>query len=105
MGLFGTESTSTSTTTTTTTGRPFLAISNPLHNPQNWMGILANHMATTTVKPGIVNRPGVPQKISYANYQLWRLTPKSDAQVDYLREYKLSSDGEKIQWWKGPAMR
>lgn len=70
------------------------------------MGLLANHMATTTKPPEAdVNRPGVPRKVSYTNYQLWRLTPKTDAQVDYLREYKYSSDGQKVQWWKGPARK
>lgn len=71
------------------------------------MGILSNHMATTEKSPSTddVNRPGVPRRKSYNNYQLWRLSPKTDAQVDYLREYKYSSDGEKIQWWKGPSRK
>ncbi|XP_050328685.1 uncharacterized protein LOC126758460 [Bactrocera neohumeralis] len=110
------------TTTTTTTVRtpdaqvPILTIVDPLKNPQNWIGILAHHIinstATAVTQNPIMNaitqttvNPDVPRKINYERYQIWRLKPLDDTQVQALEEYKKSEDGIKLQWLKGPSLR
>ncbi|KAI9589245.1 hypothetical protein GQX74_007414 [Glossina fuscipes] len=110
------------TTTTSTTTQiphvPILTIVDPMRNPQNWIGILTNHMlnnATTTNNPMIeaINRitstttedPEIPHKITYDKYQIWRLKPQDDSQVRILEDYKRSDEGIKLQWLKGPSLR
>lgn len=89
--------TKTTTTSTTTT-------QSPLQSPHQWLTMLANHMATTTAKPPRT-KIETPKRAKYDDYQVWRVIPSTQAHVDFLREYKMSSDGEKIHWLKGPAMR
>lgn len=103
-GLFGGETTTKapSTTTTTTTHSPLIA--SALQSPHQWLTMLASHMATTTAKPSHM-KTETPKRVKYDNYQVWRVTPSTQAHVDFLREYKSSSDGERIRWLKGPAMR
>uniref|UniRef100_A0A1B0FKY4 Peptidase M14 domain-containing protein n=1 Tax=Glossina morsitans morsitans TaxID=37546 RepID=A0A1B0FKY4_GLOMM len=107
------------TTTTSTTTQipqvPILTIVDPMRNPQNWIGILTNHMlnnATTTHNPTVeaINRittedPEIPHKITYDKYQIWRLKPQDDSQVKILEDYKRSDEGIKLQWLKGPSLR
>uniref|UniRef100_A0A1A9UUH2 Peptidase M14 domain-containing protein n=1 Tax=Glossina austeni TaxID=7395 RepID=A0A1A9UUH2_GLOAU len=107
------------TTTTSTTTQipqvPILTIVDPMRNPQNWIGILTNHMlnnATTTHNPMVeaINRittedPEIPHKITYDKYQIWRLKPQDDSQVKILEDYKRSDEGIKLQWLKGPSLR
>lgn len=91
--------------TTTTTRRPFLTISNPLHNPQAWIGVLAQHLATsstTTARPGLGK---IDKRRKYDNYQLWRIVPATMEQVSFLTEYRSTAEGAKLQWWKGPTLR
>lgn len=102
FGLFGNEESKPQTVTTTTTKRPFLTVDNPMHKPHNWLGILANHLAVN--KPSNQTPVG-PQKVSYDNYQLWRLMPESDDQVKFLEDYRATPEGAKLQWWKGPTLR
>lgn len=101
FGLFGSEE-STAETTTTTTKRPFLTVDNPLYKPQNWLGILASQVLAN--KPSNLTE-AVPQKVSYDNYQLWRLMPESADQVKFLEDYRITPEGAKLQWWKGPTLR
>lgn len=118
----------TTTTTTTTTTQlpqvPILTIVDPMRNPQNWIGILAHHIinqtSTTTQNPlrdiwtrittpetttTTTENPEIPRKISYNKYQIWRLKPQDDSQVQALEEYKKGDDGIKLQWLKGPSLR
>lgn len=85
---------------TTTTHSPLSA----LQSPDQWLSMLASHMATTTAKPPRM-KVETPIRVKYDDYQVWRVMPSTQAHVDFLREYKTSSDGEKIHWLKGPAMR
>lgn len=106
FGLFGNEETKPETTTpasTTTTKRPFLTVDNPMYKPQNWLGILANHLVVN--KPSNLTSTSGPQKVSYENYQLWRLMPESEDQVKFLEDYRITPEGAKLQWWKGPTLR
>lgn len=95
---------------------PILTIVDPLRNPQNWIGILAHHIinstATSITQNPIMNaitqatvNPDVPRKIAYDRYQIWRLKPLDDAQVQVLEEYRKGEDGIKLQWLKGPSLR
>ncbi|XP_037028544.1 uncharacterized protein LOC119068842 [Bradysia coprophila] len=106
FGLFGSEESSsqatTTTPTTTTTKRPFLTVDNPMYKPHNWLGIMASHLLMN--KP-INNTPSAPQRVSYDNYQLWRLMPESADQVKFLEDYRTTPEGVKLQWWKGPTLR
>ncbi|XP_059223199.1 putative uncharacterized protein DDB_G0282133 [Stomoxys calcitrans] len=118
----------TTTTTTTTTTQvpqvPILTIVDPMRNPQNWIGILAhhiiNHTSTTTQNPlkeiwsrvtspstttTTTENPDIPRKMSYNKYQIWRLKPQDDPQLQALEEYKQSEEGNKLQWLKGPSLR
>lgn len=100
-GLFGTEKTTKAPPVTTTTMHSPL---NALQSPDQWLSILASHMATTTTKPTRM-KIETPKRVKYDDYQVWRVMPSTQAHVDFLREYKTGSDGEKIHWLKGPAMR
>lgn len=119
-GLFGLDSPTTTTTTTsttthsppTTTQQNFLSIVNPLQSPQQWLTFLAGHMATSTSNQASsgqqttsTDKPEKARSKNYSNFQLWRLIPSDQNQLNYLREYKESSDSERIHWLKGPAMR
>lgn len=102
-GLFGGETTTKAPSVTTTTLSPLLPIGlNGLQSPAQWLTMLAHHIATT--KPPPIKKE-TPKRAKYDDYQVWRVAPSTQAHVDYLREYKASSDGEKIHWLKGPAMR
>lgn len=101
-GLFGGETTTKAPPIITTTRSPLLA--NALQSPHQWLNLLASHMATTTVKPPRM-KTETPKRVKYDDYQVWRVTPSTQAHVDFLREYKMSSDGERIHWLKGPSMR
>ncbi|EDW65827.2 uncharacterized protein Dvir_GJ18680 [Drosophila virilis] len=119
-----TTTTTTTTTTMPTPQVPILTIVEPLRNPQNWIGILAHHIvnatgggvAGTTKKPlqealvtGVSSttsaKPELPRRISYDKYQIWRLKPQDEPQVRALEEFKMSDDGNKLQWLKGPSLR
>ncbi|XP_034118258.1 uncharacterized protein LOC117577539 [Drosophila albomicans] len=125
-----TSTTSTTSTTTTMPQMPILTIVDPLRNPQNWIGILAHHIANATGGGGVgtaattstthnpllqalVSRatstttpqPDVPRRISYEKYQIWRLKPQDEGQVLALEEFKKGEDGNKMQWLKGPSLR
>uniref|UniRef100_A0A1A9WVJ3 Peptidase M14 domain-containing protein n=1 Tax=Glossina brevipalpis TaxID=37001 RepID=A0A1A9WVJ3_9MUSC len=114
------------TTTTSTTTQlpqvPILTIVDPMRNPQNWIGILTNHIlnnATTThnnnnnpmmdtynrITSTTTEDPEIPHKITYDKYQIWRLKPQDDSQVRVLEEYRRSDEGIKLQWLKGPSLR
>lgn len=98
FGLFGANP-----SVSTTTARPFLIVANPMHKPQNWLGILAQQLSTT-IKPDIANDYALRRK-RYNNHQLWRLLPSTESQIRFLEEYRLSPEGAKLQWWKGPTLR
>lgn len=74
-----------------------------MHKPQNWLGILAQQLSTT-VQPNIGNDYSLRRK-RYNNHQLWRLLPSTESQIRFLEEYRLSPEGAKLQWWKGPTLR
>ncbi|XP_030378919.1 uncharacterized protein LOC115627405 [Scaptodrosophila lebanonensis] len=115
--------TSTTTTTTPTPQVPILTIVDPLRNPQNWIGILAHHIANTTSSSTTTHNPlmealtrvtttttttenpDIPRRISYEKFQIWRLKPQDEAQVRALEEFKKGEDGNKLQWLKGPSLR
>lgn len=77
-----------------------------MHKPQNWLGILAQHLSTT-IKPDltIINNDYSFGKKRYINHQLWRLLPSTDTQVRFLEAYRSSPEGAMLQWWKGPTLR
>lgn len=73
------------------------------NNPQQWLAMIASHMAATTKSPNVQEE--IPKRVKYDDYQVWRVIPSTQAHLEYLREYKASADGKKIHWLKGPAMR
>ena len=91
-------------TTTTTTIRPFLTVANPLQNPHTWISILAHHLSTTTTAktPTVVTH--LIRK-NYTSHQLWRLMPTTEDQLKFLQDYRVTPEGAKLQWWKGPTLR
>ncbi|XP_058443375.1 uncharacterized protein LOC131425450 [Malaya genurostris] len=88
---------------------PFLPASDPLQNPQTWFNVIAQHVFTTTRAPKSTQPPSTthltkPIKVYYSGYQLWRLYPKSTENVRTLEDYRISPEGVKLQWWKGPTL-
>ncbi|XP_055638805.1 uncharacterized protein LOC129776894 [Toxorhynchites rutilus septentrionalis] len=85
---------------------PFLPASDPLQKPETWINALAQHVFTTTRVPRSTTQdPSASYKINYGGHQLWRVYPKTDADIHYLEDYRLSPEGLKLQWWKGPNLR
>lgn len=79
-------------------------ISNEKKN--EWFAMLAAHMGTmTTPTTHTMNRTNVLRRIKYDDYQIWRVTLSTQAQLAVLREYKESDEEGRILWLKGPAMR
>lgn len=68
--------------------------------------MLAAHMATMdSPTPSTVNRTTGSKRVKYDDYQIWRITPSTLAQLEFLKEYKESDEHENVLWLKGPAMR
>jgi Zinc carboxypeptidase/Carboxypeptidase activation peptide len=64
-----------------------------------------NEIVTTTLQtPKKLPNLKVHRK-NYNNYQLWRITPKSKDDVNYLEDFKISYEGLKIHWLKGPSSK
>lgn len=85
-----------------TTKKPF--ISN--EKKHEWLAMLATHMqAMTTPTTHHMNHTNTLKRVNYRDYQLWRILPATNAQLEFLREYKESDENEKVMWLKGPAMR
>ncbi|EJY57807.1 AAEL017115-PA [Aedes aegypti] len=90
---------------------PFLPASDPLQKPENWFGVIAQHVFTTTRKPRSTTPPPStthltkPTKVHYSGYQLWRVYPRTAEHMRSLEDYRLSPEGVKLQWWKGPSLR
>ena len=42
---------------------------------------------------------------NYEDYELWRLNPKSKDDVNVIETFKMSLEGTKVQWLKGPSSR
>lgn len=52
--------------------------------------------------------PTVKSKLrrkKYDDYQLWRISPKSKEDINYLEDFKMSTEGLKIHWLKGPSSK
>ncbi|XP_058811276.1 uncharacterized protein LOC131676172 [Topomyia yanbarensis] len=89
---------------------PFLPASDPLQKPETWLSVIAQHVFTTTRTPKTTKFPSTthltkPTKVYYSGYQLWRLFPRSTENVRSLEDYRVSPEGVKLQWWKGPTLR
>ncbi|KXJ72626.1 uncharacterized protein LOC109432959 [Aedes albopictus] len=90
---------------------PFLPASDPLQKPENWLGVIAQHVFTTTRKPKTTTQvPSTthltkPTKVHYSGYELWRVFPRTAEHIRSLEDYRLSPEGVKLQWWKGPSLR
>ena len=86
---------------------PFLPPTDPLQKPETWVSMFLHHIGTTTKKPIVkpTDNPLIPKKKYYNNYQLWRVFPKSEDDVKYLEDYRLSPEGTKLQWLKGPCLK
>lgn len=92
---------------TTTPSSPILTISDPLKNPNKWIGILAHHIVNSTSTTGQPETDDSENlvKVSYDKFQIWRLKPHSDSQVKALEDYMKTPEGLKILWLKGPSLR
>lgn len=44
-------------------------------------------------------------RVSYDNYQIWRVIPSTQGHLEFLRDYKDFDDSEQVLWLKGPSMR
>lgn len=94
------------------TRRPFMSIADPVKNPATWLGILAQHLATSVVKTPASHQPAALEgagakmkRVNYANWQLWRLRPETAEAVHFLEEYKGSEAGSELLWWRGPTLK
>lgn len=77
-----------------------------MYKPHNWLGIIASHLLMNKpLNNNIPTLPTLPQRVSYDNYQLWRLMPESADQVKFLEDYRTTPEGAKLQWWRGPTLR
>jgi hypothetical protein len=78
-----------------------------IQKPENWASIFLQHLATTTQKPAAkpTENPLIPKRKYYNNYQLWRVFPKTTDDVKYLEDYRISPEGSKLQWLKGPSLQ
>ncbi|XP_032597320.1 uncharacterized protein LOC6569242 [Drosophila grimshawi] len=61
--------------------------------------------ATATTTTSSAHRDGMPRRISYDKYQIWRLKPQDEPQLRALEQFKKGEDGNKLQWLKGPSLR
>lgn len=103
-------SNSESTTTTTIKPDPVEVTTEKLSSSldsKKWFELLTAHMATmqTPATATTVNRTNVLRRVKYDDYQIWRIIPSTQAQLEFLREYKNSDENENVLWLKGPAMR
>lgn len=118
FGLFGQPATTEQPAPATTpapavpTRRPFMSVANPLQNPAAWLGILAQHMTTTSAdeKPlasaALLAAAATTSKyVSYAKHQLWRLNVRTEEGLQLLEELCRSEEGAAVQWWRGPTMK
>ncbi|XP_055525042.1 uncharacterized protein LOC129718357 [Wyeomyia smithii] len=108
--LFGGPATSPPSPSTQKPLIPFLPSTDPLQKPENWFSVIAQHVFTTTraprtTKAASTTHLGKPTKVYYSGYQLWRVFPRSAENVRFLEEYRVSPEGVKLQWWKGPSLR
>lgn len=96
------------TVVATTTRRPFMSIANPLQNPAAWLGILAQHLAsspaTFPAQPHLEMSAKL-KRVNYANWQLWRLRPTNAEAVAFLKQYRRSEAGALLSWWRGPSKK
>lgn len=46
-----------------------------------------------------------PKRVVYDDYQIWRITPSTQAHLEFLQEYKSFDYSERIVWLKGPSMK
>lgn len=110
MFMGGTTATPTTTTrapeATTAAARPTLP-SIPLPDTKKWLETIASHMAKLQIPSPSSNpsRKGEAKRAKYDDYQIWRVTPATHANLEYLREYKEQDSSERVLWLKGPSMR
>lgn len=67
--------------------------------------MLSAHMATMQTPSNSMNRTNVSRRVKYDDYQIWRITPSTQAHLEFLRESKDVGEFENVRWLKGPAMR
>lgn len=46
-----------------------------------------------------------PKRVTYDDYQIWRIVPSTTGHLEFLQEYKDSDYGENVAWLKGPSLR
>lgn len=51
------------------------------------------------------NQDNGPKRVTYDDYQIWRITPSTTTHMEFLSEYKTYDTSEKIVWLKGPSMK
>lgn len=57
-------------------------------------------------KRAATSKPKVKlRRRKYDDYELWRLLPKSKDDVNTIEEFKMSPEGAKFHWMKGPSSR
>lgn len=96
------------TTTTTVTPEPVQVTTEKSStlDSKKWLDMLASHLATMqSPTPSTMNRTSVLKRVKYDDYQIWRIMPSTQAQLEFLREYKESDEYENVLWLKGPSMR
>ncbi|XP_031627143.1 uncharacterized protein LOC116343295 isoform X2 [Contarinia nasturtii] len=75
---------------------------------KKWIEMLSAHMATMQTpssQSSSMNRTNVLRRVKYDDYQIWRVTPSTQAHLEFLRESKDTGEFENVRWLKGPAMR
>lgn len=81
----------------------------PIPNSKIILDMLTSQMANAATKikatAAAKNQINVPKRVSYDNYQIWRITPATTEHLQFLQEYKVFDYYEKVQWLKGPSMR
>lgn len=106
FGLFSSGATTTTVkpeSVEVTTKKPSSTI-----DANKWIEMLGSHLATMqspSSTASTMNRTHVLKRVKYDDYQIWRIVPSTQAQLEFLREYKESDESENVMWLKGPSMR
>lgn len=95
-----------SVTVTTVKPQTIDATTEQSSDGKKWLELLTAHMVTMQAPTAsTMNHTNILKRVKYDDYQILRLIPSTHAQLEFLREYKETADGENVHWLKGPAMR
>lgn len=69
------------------------------------MANAAQKFKESAAKKEIQRQNTGPKRVTYDDYQIWRIAPSTPAHLEFLQEYKSFDYSERIVWLKGPSMK